>query len=56
MKKDLHFETFETCREAEDFVRDHLTYKNGKSKDHLIDESGYWKCWLVWWHGRLVKA
>lgn len=56
MKSNMKFETFESCREAEDFVRDHLTHKNGKCKDHLINYSAYWDCWLVWWRGRLVKA
>ena len=57
----INVEYFNTMREAEDFVRDHLTYKNGRCKQHLISMepavaevfgSGPYS---VFWTGRLVK-
>lgn len=58
----MNVKTFKTMREAEDFVRDHLRYADGRHKNHLIDESmAVYEAfedagrYLVFWEGRLVK-
>lgn len=59
----MNVRTFQTMREAEDFVRDHLRYANGGCKNHLIDESlAVYESfesagrYLVFWEGRLVRG
>lgn len=58
----INVKYFNTLREAEDFVRDHLTYKAGRCKQHLISmepavaETFGCGPYSVFWTGRLVKA
>lgn len=47
---------FMTCRQAEDFARDHLRYKDGRYKNHEIIYNEYWGRWFLLWEGRKAKA
>ena len=59
----MNMKTFQTLRAAEDFVRDHLTYKKGGCKKHLIYafdgsiDAVFGKGnYAVFWEGRLIRA
>ncbi len=53
-KLKLHFKTFRSCREAEIFVTENLTYNNGSTKIHEISYSEFWECWIVAWKGNTI--